>query len=311
MANVCFPAAGPLSSVAVAFAISISLNTMNLGGAQAEPRYHCPSGQIYRVSKKICVPKGSAFGPLTPSQKSEELPVASSAPNRVEGSAQTDAAPPISSIDELLATIEEPKAQEAETPRIEQPETATPSKSPEFNGHPDAVLQARLAQESETSALEEAVAFYREALKQQNSRGRAAQVGRDPEQSCECPCGARGTGELERQARRGRGVLSRGAEGRDSRARAARMGDDREQSGPSPCNSRGTGDRDHEALGGPRRQTRGARLGHAHRQSGRRAHAARRTVRQLGNGEDGVAADRHSFRHDARWRSWACFRRLL
>lgn len=166
MAKASFAAAKTLSGAAVKFVILIGINAVNLSSLQAEPRYHCPSGQIYRVSKKICVPKGSAFGPLTAIQKSEESPASSSASIRADGVASADAAPRISTLDELLASIGQPKAEEAETPRIPQPEPVT-SKSFGFDGELDAVLQARIARESETPKLEKDVVFYREALGQQ------------------------------------------------------------------------------------------------------------------------------------------------
>ena len=59
------PAARKLRGAAVVFLISCSINADSRYGAQAEPRFHCPGGQIYRVSKHVCAPKESVLGHAT------------------------------------------------------------------------------------------------------------------------------------------------------------------------------------------------------------------------------------------------------
>ena len=59
------PAARKLRGAAVVFFISCSINAVSRYGAQAEPRFHCPDGQIYRVSKHVCAPKEFVLGHAT------------------------------------------------------------------------------------------------------------------------------------------------------------------------------------------------------------------------------------------------------
>jgi tetratricopeptide (TPR) repeat protein len=169
MAKASFPDASIFSSVAFKFAILISVNAVGLDGSHAQPRYHCPSGQIYRVSKKLCVAKETAFASSTSSQKSEELSVAAAAPNRVDGPVGADPAARIASLNELFASIEKPKIEPVETPHISRPEPVTPSKESGVDIHNDGILQARVARQRETSELEQSVALYHEALKQETA----------------------------------------------------------------------------------------------------------------------------------------------
>ncbi len=52
-------AARRMCAVALGVAVSIGSGIFDTLGAQAASRFPCPAGQIYRVSKKICVPKGA------------------------------------------------------------------------------------------------------------------------------------------------------------------------------------------------------------------------------------------------------------
>jgi hypothetical protein len=82
-------------------------------------------------------------------------------------------------------------------------------------------LRSLGARESGTGRLEEAVAAYRDALKGNDARARAAAMGYDAEQSRQCVIGAGRARERHGAAGGGGRGLPRRAEGNDARARAA------------------------------------------------------------------------------------------
>jgi tetratricopeptide (TPR) repeat protein len=112
--------------------------------------------------------------------------------------------------------------------------------------------------ESGTARLEEAVAAYRDALKEYTSRAGAARLGDDPEQSRNCVDEARRARERDGAAGGGGCGLSRRADGIYARAGAAAMGDDPDQSRPCVDESRRARERDGAAGGGGCRLSRRA-----------------------------------------------------
>lgn len=166
MAKQSFPVPRNLGPIVVRVLISIGVGIVCHRGAQAEPQFHCPAGQMYRVSKKICVPKESRPRSSPSGQISEDLPHPSPRRLPVVGPANINISPPISSLDGTSEVSRAPKVEKAETPRVAEPELFT-SPASEFVSKPDAVVQARLPRKSETSWLEDSVALYREALKEQ------------------------------------------------------------------------------------------------------------------------------------------------
>jgi tetratricopeptide (TPR) repeat protein len=102
------------------------------GGAEAKPRYHCPRGQIYRVSKKICVDKEQ----FRKSLKGEEPA------NDIAGETLSVAIP-------------------GEAGLVSE---ASPDHAASFWDYVHKMLQLRLARETDPSRLEDILAFCRAAL---------------------------------------------------------------------------------------------------------------------------------------------------
>lgn len=160
---------------AVVFFISCGINAVSHYGAQAETRFHCPGGQIYRVSKHVCAPKESAPGQATAVSAAARrevmgppMPPSLAHPSSPSPSAPAPpSAPQISSVERPSAATEKPPAAKAISPPIQQQEPATPQADSEMS-----TITRTTEGQSETAKLEKLVAAYREALKD-FIRGRA------------------------------------------------------------------------------------------------------------------------------------------
>jgi hypothetical protein len=170
MERLAFSAVERIGLSALAVAISIGVGAFDLYGAEVKSRFPCPSGQIYRVSKKICMPKGADPKLFAEGHKTEEprkpartetleLHTAHQKPDHpsVDPTPTRQAPKP----EEAPRSDEEPRPEEARTPQ--SPEIEAPT-----SDHETAlatIFQLRLARESETSQLEELVVFCRMAMK--------------------------------------------------------------------------------------------------------------------------------------------------
>ena len=99
MTNFPFVRTRTLGTAAFQFFLSFSVNALGVYGAHAEQLYHCPRGQIYRVTKKLCVQKSSKVSSLIRLPAAGRKLVAkkgSSAQNNVGGPAGPSSAPRIS-----------------------------------------------------------------------------------------------------------------------------------------------------------------------------------------------------------------------
>jgi tetratricopeptide (TPR) repeat protein len=144
--------------VALAVASSIGGGAFDACGAEAKPRFPCASGQIYRVSKKICVPKEALRTVSAGQHESADSP----APERPESHDIRSA--PVSSEPQSLAPApaqEAPPQEEAQSPQSLEIEVPTFDDKAAL----ESVLQLRLARESTTSQLEDIVVFCRIAVK--------------------------------------------------------------------------------------------------------------------------------------------------
>ena len=116
MTKFSFPASRTLGAAAVKFIISFSVNGVSPYGAQAEPLYHCPHGQIYRVTKNICVPKQSKISSLNAFPAAVGKPAAEEASpdsqNHVNGPASASA-PRTSSVHGSPAAVRKPAMKKA------------------------------------------------------------------------------------------------------------------------------------------------------------------------------------------------------
>src|ERR1700730_3128117 len=166
MTRFSIPAARTVGGGAVVFLMSISVNAVSRYGAQAEPRFQCPRGQIYRVTKHICVSKQSNLGYLPSTRKKDAIAASSGARRDVLGPVSPHSAPQISSVDGSSAAGEKPPVEEAITPRIQQSEPVTSSPHADLESNLGAVLQAPPERQSGTAKLEDLVAAYRDALKE-------------------------------------------------------------------------------------------------------------------------------------------------
>ena len=96
-----FLSARSLGTSAVTLLVSTSVYGVNVYGTRAEPAYHCSPGQIYRVSKNICVPKQSAMSLQNGSSTGEGKPAtektSSGLRGSVSGARNAEHAPRISS----------------------------------------------------------------------------------------------------------------------------------------------------------------------------------------------------------------------
>lgn len=168
MAKFSFPVERKLNTAAITFLVSVGAGAIN--ASPAEPHYHCPAGQIYRVSKKLCVPKGSQQASWGLTGKSDKSPEPPRAPNGADEPPPVKSAPQISPPDRASPAAEESSEEsnsvKAETPRIPQPEPVTPPAPSDVKSEHDAVLPARIARDSDTSDLEKQVALCQEALKE-------------------------------------------------------------------------------------------------------------------------------------------------
>lgn len=148
MERTTFIAVTPLRSVALGVALVIGSGSFAAGLAQSKSRFPCPSGQVYRVSKKICVPKATA--PKLASDRGESA--ASSAPaqpeRRDEGAViarpQHDVAPP----------APRPTGVAADALRG-RPGPEAVAARPEPKGVFDAIHQLRVTRQSSTAELED------------------------------------------------------------------------------------------------------------------------------------------------------------
>jgi len=153
-----FSAAGRACWLALSVAIVIGVGAFEPRGVKAQSRFHCPSGQIYRVSKKICVSKEAWQTFSAGRHESADSP----APERPE------------SPDLRSATARSERQSLAPAPTYEVPppeETRVPQsldiEAPAFDDRAalESVLPLRLARQSTTSRLEDIVVFCRMAQK--------------------------------------------------------------------------------------------------------------------------------------------------
>jgi len=123
MTKFSFTAARTLGTAALQFFLSISVNALSLYGAHAKQFYHCPQGQLYRVTKKICLPKPSKISSLNGVPAAGGKLVAkktSGAQNHVGGSASSSSASQISFLDGFPADGRKPATSEASSNPLNQ-----------------------------------------------------------------------------------------------------------------------------------------------------------------------------------------------
>lgn len=170
MERLAFSAVGRLGLSALAVAISIGAGAFDLYGTEVKSRFPCPSGQIYRVSKKICVPKGADPKLFADGHKAEE-PRKFARGETLELRAAHEH-PDLPSVDPT-PTREPPKPEAAPRsdaePRPEEARAFQSLKIEAPTSHHETALatifQLRLARESATSQLEDLVVFCRMAMK--------------------------------------------------------------------------------------------------------------------------------------------------
>jgi tetratricopeptide (TPR) repeat protein len=150
-----FSAVGRIGSSALAVAISIGAGAFDLHGTEVKSRFPCPSGQIYRVSKKICVPKGAVPKLLGDRRKAED----SRKPARAETLEVGTARPNPRSVDPAR-THEAPEPEEVRTSQNSEVEAPTTDHETALAN----ISQFRRARAGETSHLEELVVFCRIAM---------------------------------------------------------------------------------------------------------------------------------------------------
>ena len=123
MTKFSFTPARTLGTAALQFFLSISVNALSLYGAHAKQFYHCPQGQIYRVTKKICLPKPSKISSLNGVPEAGGKLAAkktSGAQNHVGGSASSSSASQISFLDGFPADGRKPATSEASSNPLNQ-----------------------------------------------------------------------------------------------------------------------------------------------------------------------------------------------
>jgi tetratricopeptide (TPR) repeat protein len=152
----------------------------DLNGTEAKSRFPCPSGQIFRVSKKICVPKGAdpklfTEGPIVEGARAPRQGAGvdfraaaepGPGPERIEPAAIHEEA-----VVRQETLVQETLAQETLTkvdPRsdaMQKPGAATAVPAAAHETALAKIFQLRSARESDTEQLEELVVFCRLAMK--------------------------------------------------------------------------------------------------------------------------------------------------
>jgi hypothetical protein len=140
-------------SMALAVAFSIGIGATCRFGADAADKYPCPSGQIFRVSKKICVAKDARQKDMAARSESEGPP----GPETIEGRAEPSSSEQQSQIRGPAPMQEAPAHRDARSRDDEAPGFDPRSTLA-------SVSQLRHARESRTPELEELVGFCRVSM---------------------------------------------------------------------------------------------------------------------------------------------------